>query len=132
MHKYPNRVFFKHKDSPKHKVAEKKNNQNSSNDSLRPEKNKKQRQDKQDWTPQWAVWENFADLVDEDILKYLVQCSSRSSYVSCTEFLSCLRDYLETKMKNRLLLLKILVFWPLSPLKFWIVQNYLFLLDILI
>ena len=95
MHKYPNRVFFKHKDSPKHKAAEKK----KINDSLRPEKNKKQRQDK-DWTPQWAVWENFADLVDEDILKYLVQCSSRSSYVSCTEFLSCLRDYLETKMKT--------------------------------
>ena len=61
----------------------------------------------------WAVPENFAELIDflknigdEDIPKHLVECSSRSSYISetsCYEFLSCLGDYLETKMKNRLI-----------------------------
>ena len=61
----------------------------------------------------WAPQENFADLIDflknigdEDILKHLVECSLRSSYVSetsCDEFLSCVSDYLENKMTNRLI-----------------------------
>lgn len=64
-------------------------------------------------TKKCAIQENFADLTDflknisdEDILKHLVGCSSKPGYVSetsCDEFLWCLSNYLETKMKNRLI-----------------------------
>ena len=61
----------------------------------------------------WEVRENFPDIIDflkdigdEGSLKHLVKCTSRSSYVSktsCNEFPSSLSDYLESKMKNRLI-----------------------------